>query len=162
MRTRGGFLTVVPSYRDHSIEVEAFPADGFNAVAHIRRTLLAIVLLAGCTSSGVIGTLAVTPEQAATLTVIRDRSLLGAARTTRISVDFHDVIALRPGDHVTVDVPAGVRELRAACHDVGTPEAIRVPMEVGRRYFFLVQPGFVCPSLVELTEASARRLMAVP
>jgi hypothetical protein len=124
------------------------------------RLLLAVLLVTGCTSSGVIGTLPITPQHVATVTVIRDRSFLGAARTTRISVDFQDVIALRPGDYVTVDVPAGVRELRAACHDVGTPEAIRVPMEVGHRYYFLVRAGFFCPSLVELSESSARRLMA--
>jgi hypothetical protein len=119
---------------------------------------LLTVLFSGCSTHGLIKPLAVSPEDAATVTVIRDFAVMGSAVTAVISVDQKDVFGIRTGEYATIQIPAGDRLIGIDC--LLMPDNFAgIAAERGRHYYFRVQLMSPCWTLVQLPEGAAKLLL---
>jgi len=116
--------------------------------------------LTGC--AGFVHELPLAPGQpTAEITVIRELRFFGGGMTPTVQVDDQDVLALRPGEHATVRVPAGERLLSVSNTDpiAAIINGFREQLEPGRRYFYMLEPGWGGSHLVPMTEARGERLV---
>lgn len=108
---------------------------------------------------GLLRALPIESGQAASLTVIRESSPLGAGARKTISVDHEDVLGLGNGEHATIQIPAGERLIEASCHGGGAGKYVRLRAEAGRHYYVTTRSAFMCLPPVLIDEADAVRVM---
>lgn len=121
---------------------------------------LALLLLTGCTTHGLIRPMDVPPDRAALLTVVRLPMFQGGGATWVISVDEHEVLGIRTGEHATVAIPPGDHIITSDCVAVipvvRPSNPVRVHAQAGGHYY--VTLGAWC-RLAEVTEATATPLL---
>jgi hypothetical protein len=115
--------------------------------------------LAACSPHGQIQALAVPPERAAQLTIIRTGPLQGSGNTWVVAVDRQDVLGIRYGEHATATIPSGDRIVTSDCvtaFPVVRPGApLRVAAQPGGRHYVVLG---AC-DLAEVTETTAAGLL---
>ena len=76
-----------------------------------RASVIALLLLAGCTSGSLIGALPTVPDPslAANVVIVRPFSVFGSARRPTITIDGTDTYDIGPGEHVAIPVAPGER-----------------------------------------------------
>jgi hypothetical protein len=122
--------------------------------------ILGFLSLAGC--AGFLRELPIAPGQpTAEITIVRELRFFGGGITPTVMVDDQGVLALRPGEHATVRVPAGERLLTVSDGDPisAVVNGFREQLESGRRYFYMLEPSWGGVHLVPMTEARGERLV---
>jgi hypothetical protein len=125
-----------------------------------RASVIALLLLAGCTSGSLIGALPAVPDPslAANVVIVRPFSVFGSARRPTITIDGTDTYDIGPGEHVAIPVAPGERFVGMRIWDLVTIRgAVKINAERGRTYYFVVSPG---TTITEVSEAEGRALLA--
>jgi hypothetical protein len=128
--------------------------------AYARIILLALPLLAGCTSGRLVGALPPLPDPsvAANVVIVRPFSVFGSARRPTITIDGTDTYDIGPGEHVAIPIAPGERFVGMRIWDLVTIRgAVKINAEPGRTYYFVVSPG---TTITEVSEAEGRALQA--
>lgn len=125
----------------------------------IALVLLLGLLLAGCASGGLVGTLPAVPDpsRAASVVIVRPFSVFGSARAPTITVDGADTYDIGPGEHVVIPVAPGERIIGFKLWDLITHRAtVVIQAEPGRTYWFITHPGTL---IAQITEHEGRELV---
>ena len=121
--------------------------------------------LTGC-AHGLIGVLPETKnkDNASEIIIIRNKNFLGAAKSDRITLDFHDIIGIRVGEYTKFHVPPGQHTLGVKCSGGWSPWTkemnIDVVCEPNKKYYFLVSPSIVCAKIEPLNEKDGLKRIA--
>jgi hypothetical protein len=122
--------------------------------------VLPVLVLAGCASGSVIGSLPPVPDpsQSASVVIARPYSVFGSARTPTITVDGEDVYEIGPGEHVVFAIAPGEHIIGIKLWDLVTHRRTAVILaEPGRRYYFVTSPG---APFEQISEREGRGLVA--
>jgi hypothetical protein len=110
-------------------------------------------LVGGCAQGLLQPPPAVPAGSAATVTITRKSSMVGAAGSKIIAIDDRDVVALRSGDQHTIPVEAGWRTIGVRCPgEARTParRSLDERLEAGEHYDFWVEVDVDCATIRKL------------
>lgn len=122
-----------------------------------RRSLSVIftLVVAACATGRVVSVATPSPNASASVTVLRNRNLVGGCCAVKLSIDGVLFARLGSGEYVTVPVLPGPHNLTA--HNA----SLALTYERDRAYYLLVTvlPGGAGFELEQIADTTARRLM---
>ncbi len=113
---------------------------------------LTITFLAGCATSGRIGSMLADSPETAQLVLIRPPNPIGNLATYYVTLDGHEIFALRAGEYTQLAIPAGKHMLDIKSYGAHTPpdpeagEAIEVIK--GATIYFSISTAYTTRALL--------------
>jgi hypothetical protein len=125
---------------------------------------LALLALAGC-STGALGSLPSVPDpaRASQIVIVRPAHVVGIANSYKLAVDGAEIYAIRSGQYVQFEVPAGERTFTVKCFGGWAPiwnaDDHRMTVEPRQTYYLLVRPSARCAEIVPGVRHGAPELL---